>query len=485
MASVATDYTRDADVAAFVERCAADTEFFAPAGDIFVARAPGRLDVMGGIADYSGSLVLELPLAAATVVAAQANDEPTITLGSLAASELGQDDVVTIELDAIAPGGKPLDYANARALLAEHPRSRWAAYVAGALVVLGHERRLTIDRGLRMLIDSRVPAGKGVASSAALEVAAMQAVCAALGVHLEGEGRELAILCQKVENLVVGAPCGVMDQMTAACGEANRLLALLCQPAEIVAQVALPVGLELWGIDSGIRHEVGGADYGAVRVGAFMGYRIVAELAGLSARPVGAGVAQVDDPEWRGYLANISPAEWLAYRERVPVEIEGSAFLDRYGGITDRVVRVDRERTYAVRRPTEHPILEHDRVQTYRRLLETGAANDDARTQLGELMYASHVSYGTCGLGSSGTDRLVELVRSVGAAKGLYGAKITGGGSGGVVAVLARAGSRSVVDEIAARYARESGHSASVLGGSSAGAVAFGVVRVDPAGRNA
>jgi L-arabinokinase len=51
---------------------------------------------------------------------------------------------------------------------------------------------------------------------------------------------------------------------------------------------------------------------------------------------------------------------------------------------------------------------------------------------LGELMYQSHASYSACGLGSNGTDRLVELVRDAGAAAGLYGAKITGGGSGGV-----------------------------------------------------
>jgi len=484
MASVATtDRTRDAEVAAFTERCAADTEFFAPTGDIFVARAPGRLDVMGGIADYSGSLVLELPLAAGTLVAVQANDEPTITLASLVASELGQDDVVTIELDALAPGGKPLDYAEARELLGRSPRSRWAAYVAGALVVLGREKRLTITRGLRMSIDSRVPAGKGVASSAALEVAAMRAICAALDVTLEG--RELAILCQKVENLVVGAPCGVMDQMTAACGEANRLLALLCQPAEIVGQVALPSGLEVWGIDSGIRHEVGGADYGAVRVGASMGYRIIADLIGFDVVQRGAGVVDVADPKWHGYLAMVGHGEWKRYRDHVPVEMDGASFLDRYGGITDRVVKVERDRTYAVRQPTEHPILEWDRVHFFRSTLEHGAAREEERAKLGAVMYESHASYGACGLGSSGTDRLVELVRSVGASRGLYGAKITGGGSGGVVAVLARAGSRALIDDIAARYAEESGHHAMVLGGSSAGAMGFGVVRLNPRGRSA
>ena len=59
----------------------------------------------------------------------------------------------------------------------------------------------------------------------------MQAVTAAFGIDVEP--REVALLCQKAENLVAGAPCGVMDQMTSACGEADSLLALLCQPAEL------------------------------------------------------------------------------------------------------------------------------------------------------------------------------------------------------------------------------------------------------------
>ena len=52
-------------------------------------------------------------------------------------------------------------------------------------------------------------------------------------------------------------------------------------------------------------------------------------------------------------------------------------------------------------------------------------------------MYESHASYGRCGLGSRGTDRLVALVKSAGPAAGLYGARITGGGSGGTVAISA------------------------------------------------
>ena len=74
----------------------------------------------------------------------------------------------------------------------------------------------------------------------------------------------------------------------------------------------------MWGIDSGIRHAVTGADYGAVRVGAFMGYRILAELAGLRVTPgEREGHVRVDDPRWHGYLANVG-GEAFAIRARNP-----------------------------------------------------------------------------------------------------------------------------------------------------------------------
>ena len=64
-------------------------------------------------------------------------------------------------------------------------------------------------------------------------------------------------------------------------------------------------------------------------------------------------------------------------------------------------------------------------------------------------MYESHASYSACGLGSGGTDELVALAREAGPARGIYGAKITGGGSGGTVAVLTRADAGATVEEIA------------------------------------
>jgi galactokinase len=433
---------------------------FDPGREIVVTRAPGRLDLMGGIADYSGSLVLQWPLREATLVALQLDPEPTMRLVSLGAEANGRAVSFEAPLEGLAPGGRPLEYAEARALFARDGSRQWAAYVAGALVVLQRERALRVTSGLRLLIRSDVPEGKGVSSSAALEVAAMQAMAVALRVDVEP--RQLALLCQKVENLVVGAPCGVMDQMTAACGRAGELLALLCQPAELQGTLPLPGEVEVWGLDSHVRHAVSGSDYGSVRAGAFMGARIIAARAGLSAG---------------GYLASLTPSELESYAADLPEEMEGAAFLRGYGETTDTVTRVDPARTYPVRRPTAHPVLEHFRVRAFAELL-AGPVTERRLEVLGELMYQSHASYSACGLGSAATDRLVALVRAAGPRRGFYGARITGGGSGGTVAVLGRRGAD--IRPLAEAYAAETGRPPRVFSGSSPGAAVFGHLRLPP-----
>jgi L-arabinokinase len=445
---------------------------FDRARPIFLARAPGRIDLMGGIGDYSGALVLELPIAAATWVAAQAAPDRTVTIESEGAGALGVEERVSLPLEALVPDA-PLDYAEARARLGNSPGRAWAAYALGALVFLHRDAGRPIRHGLRILVRSDVPAGKGVSSSAALEVAALEALAPLAGAALEE--RALALAAQKVENFVVGAPCGVMDQMTSACGRRDHLLALLCQPAELVGHLLIPHELEVFGIDSGIRHAVSGADYGTVRTAAFMGYRIIADAIGFAARPVSEGHVSIDDRLFGGYLANVEPPLWRArYRALVPEWLGGRDFLARYGGITDPATRVDPDRTYPVRAATEHPIEEHYRVGLFRALLAASAETGDRRRRLGELMYAAHASYSACGLGSDGTDRLVDLVRAAGPEARLYGAKITGGGSGGTVAVLAERGARAAVESIAARYAKETGRAAAIFSGSSSGARAFG-----------
>jgi L-arabinokinase len=270
-----------------------------------------------------------------------------------------------------------------------------------------------------------------------------------------------------------------MDPMTTALGEEGRLLELLCQPATVMGQLSVPPGIELFGIDSGQRHAVTGVDYGAVRVAAFMGYRIIADLAGLPVT-VRDGTVAIEDPRFGGYLANVGAAELEErYLAALPERVTGADFLARYGDITDRVTKVDPEKSYAVRAATVHPIYEHHRVRRFAEILR-GRLGDAELRELGQAMLDAHRSYGACGLGSDGTDRLVALALQAGRDAGLYGARITGGGSGGTVAVLARAGAGAAVEAVAARYRAETGRSGRVFRETSPGAAAFGALRLRP-----
>lgn len=449
---------------------------FDPDADVFIARAPGRLDVMGGIADYSGSLVLQMPLAEATLVALQIDPIRTLTVVSLTSATSKSS--FTMPLASLEQNGEPVDYSIAQARFQSDERYQWAAYVAGVFLVLSRERGVRFERGARLLIASHVPQGKGVSSSAALEVAVMSAVAAAFELNLEAH--EIALLCQKVENSVVGAPCGVMDQMTSTCGEADRLLALLCQPAELLGKIALPEDLRVWGLDSGVRHSVAGSDYGSVRTGAFMGYRIIAERAGLKVerQHPATQCLKIIDERWRGYLANMTPSEFEQdFAAHLPERMTGADFLQTYSGTVDAVTRVEAERQYAVRQPAAHAIYEHFRVRAFAELLR-GTASEQSRELLGELMYQSHASYSACGLGSPETDLLVQLVRKAGPVRGLYGAKITGGGSGGTVAILARRDGDASVMAVAEAFARQTNHECAVFSGSSPGSAAFGHLRL-------
>ena len=464
------------DVAQFIETLnelehhAELKNFFDGDSEITIARAPGRLDVMGGIADYSGSLVLELPIQEATLVALQKTSAPQLSMVSLLQNEPR---VRTCEmlLADLERDGQPIAYDEARQYFKSDVTRQWAAYVAGVFLVLMRERGARFDQGARLFIASNVPEGKGVSSSAALEVATMSAVCAAFGIEVGP--RDLALLCQRVENLVVGAPCGVMDQMTTACGEQSQLLALECQPAELLGAIRLPEELAVWGLDSGTRHSIGAGDYGSVRAGAFMGSRIIADIVGFPIEPVGKQV-RVTDPRWNGYLANINVAEFEEkFAPKLPERLLGHEFLARYHGTTDPVTRIDPNRTYAVYAPTAHAVYESSRVERFAELLR-GSLSEEAKVKLGELMYESHASYSACGLGSKGTDLLVELVRAKGPALGLFGAKVTGGGSGGTVAVLGNTGSEKLVIDVARSYAGLTGHQPYIFRGSSPGSAAFG-----------
>src|SRR5579859_6475225 len=105
------------DTPRFLDTLNEQQSFFALDRPLHVGRAPGRLDLMGGIADYSGSLVLELPLSAATWVAVQTTDEPEITLLSTSIDASSGIPLVSLSTSALLADRRALEYTEAHALL--------------------------------------------------------------------------------------------------------------------------------------------------------------------------------------------------------------------------------------------------------------------------------------------------------------------------------------------------------------------------------
>ncbi|MDB5322521.1 MAG: galactokinaselike protein [Phycisphaerales bacterium] len=440
---------------------------------------------MGGIADYTGSLVCEATLDRAAAVALAPRDDRDFQVFSFNLFDEHKPFTLRIPLASLASQS-----AEQLRIEFNQPGRRWAGYLAGCLFVL-HEAGLIDLRdpaqtGLDLALYSTVPLGAGVSSSAAIEVATMMNLRDHFGIADKLDAMRLATLCQRVENQIVGAPCGIMDQVTCTLGRAGALLKLLCQPHEIQGFIELPPGVRLLGINTQVKHSIGGGQYSRTRCAAFMGHKII--LAKMEEMGRAAGLRMVADPTG-GYLANLPLDDYKKYfRPFLPTAIKGSDFLTTFGPTIDTATAVDPETDYPVQSATDHHVHEAQRVRNFVQFLETAATlppNTAERSRVldkaGHLMYGSHVSYMRDALlGADEADLLVELVRKHERA-GLYGAKITGGGCGGTVAVLANQSPQAddAIAQITQTYQQQTGKTAEIFWGTSPGAWDVGTELVE------
>ena len=192
-----------------------------------VAYAPGRINVIGDHTDYTGGLVL--PMA--------------IELGTTVTVERGGDAVDLMSADHPERARVPIDVHAPEAV-----QPAWARYVAGVVAELGPES------GARGTVQTTLPLGAGLSSSAALEVAV------ALALGFEGDAPTLALLCQRAEQRASGVPCGIMDQLTSAGGVDGSLLLIDCRTLDLTP-VALSDDIAVVVIDSGERRFLASSAY--------------------------------------------------------------------------------------------------------------------------------------------------------------------------------------------------------------------------------
>ena len=191
---------------------------------VIVARAPGRVNLIGEHTDYNEGFVMPIAIDRGTTVTAIRRADRTVTVES---RELRESD--RFSLDGIEATGS------------------WRDYVRG---IVG---ALSLEHGVDLRIESDLPRGAGLSSSAALEVAVASALS-------DAPAAELALLAQRVENEFVGVQCGIMDQLTVAIAKANHALLLDCRDLT-TRYVPIPDGVAIVVCDSRLERRLASSGY--------------------------------------------------------------------------------------------------------------------------------------------------------------------------------------------------------------------------------
>jgi galactokinase len=341
-----------------------------------VADAPGRVNLIGEHTDYNGGFVLPTAIPQRTRVELATRSDQAVRVWSSAKRK--RQGILTYRLGA------------------EAPRKDWLDYIQGTTKILrtdGHNLQ-----GFDARIESAVPLGSGLSSSASLTVSLMRALRRAFSLSLEDV--PMARIGQRVENEFVGARVGIMDPMAASLANLGTALFLDAR-ALTFERVPLPDGADLVVLHSGVVHRLAGGDYNTRRSECERACEML-------------GVRQLRDLD-AGDLARVA---------RLPEPLNCRA---------------------------RHVISENGRV-----LSAVEAIRGGDLVRLGHLFYVSHESMrDDYQVSVPEIDLIVELAR---ADPAVYGARLTGGGFGGSVVMLARAGTGfAAAERIAGVYAQRSG----------------------------
>jgi len=344
-------------------------------------QAPARVNIIGEHTDYNGGLVLPTNTAIYTWLAIAGRDDHIIEVRSENLDKAGR-----FKLDHLEPAAE-VD---------------WLEYVKGVAAILEAEG---IElRGANILIDSDIPIGAGLSSSASLELAVAAALLAIADQSLPA--RRAAELCQQAEHLYARVQCGLMDQYVIACAGKGKAILLDCESVE-ATQVDIPPEIGFVITDSGVRHRLPDDQY------------------------------------------NDRRDECERARQLLTGRIPG---LQSLRGLDLQTLEANSEvLDDALYRRCRHVITENERVRQAVAALEAGTPE-----LLGKLIDASHASLRddfevSCA-------EIEALVRTANECNGVLGSRMVGGGFGGCVLSLTTAGEQEqVAAEIRDACARISG----------------------------
>ncbi len=338
-----------------------------------VTRAPGRIEFIGNHIDYNGGRVLGMAIDRYIEAAASPREDDCIALRT----EIHEP--VEASLSDLRP---------------VRGSAFWANYVLGVVHAF-RDAGASVERGFDMEFSSTIPAGAGLSSSAALELATAKALEVLYGFPLSEE--RLAVLCRHAENTFVGMPCGILDQGVSVAGRRGHLVLVDCRLPRF-ERVPLPEALRFWVFDSNKKHRLVESLYGKRHE------ECTEALACLQRRFAGIE-----------HLVDVAPDQLEATRR------------DLGDPLYSRVL---------------HVIEEQQRVMECVFALERG----DMRS-VGERLDASHQSSRV--LFENSTPELDGLVDCLRHRSGVYGARLTGGGfGGGVLAVTSPRFARSDAEAV-------------------------------------
>jgi galactokinase len=344
------------------------------------------VNLIGEHTDYNDGFVLPMALERYTVMSGERTADRQVTLHSVTTGETAS--------------------FNIRPPLQRGPPA-WSNYVRG--VIAGFQARGIKVPGFHAVIDSSVPFGGGVSSSAALEVATATLLEALTGKRLEPV--EKALLCQKAEHDFAGVPCGIMDQFTLVLARAEHALLLDCR-----SRVAVPVpmadpDITVLIINTNVRHKLADGEYARRR------------------------------------------AECEAASKALKVRSLRDATAD---ALSEAIGRLD---PVAARR-AKHVISENERTLQAARAIQAGDWSG-----LGDLMYASHESLrDDYEVSCRELDAVVEIARALGPGEGVFGCRMTGAGFGGcAVAVIKKQATQHVTRRIDESYEIKTGTQSSIF----------------------
>jgi galactokinase len=353
-----------------------------------IVRAPGRVNLIGEHTDYNGGFVLPMAIERETVAAAAPRDDRTVRAYS---ASLGEE----LSFDLGHPGPPR--------------RGIWLDYVEGVAQAL-QTRGVSLS-GADLLIDSDVPAGAGLSSSAALEISVGLALARVSGQEVDGV--TLALAGQQAEHTYVGTLCGIMDQFVAALARERHALLIDCRSLEAepvpldTAEAAFVIS------DTRVKHELSSSEYNVRRAECARGVELLQERL--------PGITQLRD---------VSVADFQKHSDVLP----------------DPILRRCR-----------HIVTENERTLAAARALRAGDL-----AGMGRLMYESHDSLrDDYEVSSPELDVLVEIARGL---PGVLGARMTGGGFGGsTVSLVRRAALEEFERALSEGYERETGKRPAIL----------------------